>query len=54
MLGEDDHIVRQAFRQVGLGLPINSSKDHEFKIKDFSEIQVGNLEGLTANNRRGS
>jgi len=28
--------------QVGLGLPVDGSQDHEIKIKDFPEVQVGN------------
>ena len=28
--------------QVGLGLPIDRSRDHEIKIKDFPNVQVGN------------
>jgi hypothetical protein len=28
--------------QVGLGLPIDGSRDHEIKIKDFPDVQVGN------------
>src|SRR6202165_406675 len=39
---EDSDMIRQAFRQVGLGLPIDSCQDHEIKIKDFPEVQVGN------------
>jgi hypothetical protein len=39
---EDGDMIRQAFRQVGLGLPIDGSQDHEIKIKDFPEVQVGN------------
>jgi hypothetical protein len=35
-------MIRQAFVQVGLGLPIDRSRDHEIKIKDFPDIQVGN------------
>ena len=35
-------MIRQAFKQVGLGLPIDGSQDHEIKIKDFPEVQVGN------------
>jgi hypothetical protein len=39
---EDGDMIRQAFRQVGLGLPIDGSQDHEIKIKDFPEVQVRN------------
>ena len=42
MHAEDSDMIRQAFQQVGLGLPINGSQDHEIKIKDFPEVQVGN------------
>jgi hypothetical protein len=38
---EDGHMIHQAFRQVGLGLPIDGSRDHEIKIKDFVDVQVG-------------
>jgi hypothetical protein len=39
---KDSDMIRQAFIQVGLGLPINGSRDHEIKIKDFPDVQVGN------------
>jgi hypothetical protein len=39
---QDSDMIRQAFVQVGLGLPINGSRDHEIKIKDFPDVQVGN------------
>jgi hypothetical protein len=39
---EDGDMIRQAFQQVGLGLPIDGSRDHEIKIKDFPDVQVGN------------
>jgi hypothetical protein len=39
---EDSDMIRQAFVQVGLGLPIDRSRDHEIKIKDFPDVQVGN------------
>ena len=42
MHAEDSDMIRQAFQQVGLGLPIDGSRDHEIKIKDFPEVQVGN------------
>jgi len=42
MHAEDSDMIRQAFKQVGLGLPIDGSQDHEIKIKDFPEVQVGN------------
>lgn len=29
------------FRKVGLSLPIDGSADHEFDIKGFAEIEVG-------------
>ena len=35
-------MIRQAFVQVGLGLLIGGSQDHEIKIKDFPDVQVGN------------
>ena len=35
-------MIRQAFVQVRLGLPIDRSRDHEIKIKDFPDVQVGN------------
>jgi hypothetical protein len=28
--------------QVGLGLPVDGSRDYEIKIKDFPGVQVGN------------
>ena len=42
MYAEDSDVICQAFKQAGLGLPINGSQDHEIKIKDFPEVQVGN------------
>ena len=42
MHAEDSDMIRQAFVQVGLGLPIDGSRDHEIKIKDFPDVQVGN------------
>jgi hypothetical protein len=42
MHAEDGDMIRQAFIQVGLGLPIDGSRDHEIKIKDFPDVQVGN------------
>ena len=42
MHAEDGDMIRQAFVQVGLGLPIDGSRDHEIKIKDFPDVQVGN------------
>ena len=39
---KDSDMIRQAFVQVGLGLPIDGSRDHEIKIKDFPDVQVGN------------
>ena len=35
-------MIRQAFVQLGLGLSIDGSRDHEIKIKDFPGVQVGN------------
>ena len=35
-------MIRKAFVQVGLGLPVDGSQDHEIKIKDFPGVQVGN------------
>jgi hypothetical protein len=35
-------MIRQAFVQVRLGLPIDRSRDYEIKIKDFPDVQVGN------------
>ena len=35
-------MIRQAFVQVRLGLPVNRSQDSEIKIKDFPGVQVGN------------
>ena len=35
-------MIQQAFVQVRLGLLINRSQDHEIKIKDFPDVQVGN------------
>jgi hypothetical protein len=42
MHAEDSDMIRQTFQQVRLGLPIDGSQDHEIKIKDFPDIQVGN------------
>jgi hypothetical protein len=42
MHAQDSDMIRQAFVQVGLGLPIDGSRDHEIKIKDFPDVQVGN------------
>jgi hypothetical protein len=42
MYTEDSDMIRQAFVQVGLGLPTDGSRDHEIKIKDFPDVQVGN------------
>ena len=42
MHAEDSDMIRLAFKQVGLGLPVDGSQDHEIKIKDFPEVQVGN------------
>jgi hypothetical protein len=42
MHAKDSDMIRQAFVQVGLGLPIDGSRDHEIKIKDFPDVQVGN------------
>lgn len=37
---EDGDMIRQAFRQVGLGLPIDGSQDHDIKIKDFLRFKL--------------
>jgi hypothetical protein len=42
MHAEDSEMLRQAFEQVGLGLPIDGSQDHKIKIKDFLGVEVGN------------
>ena len=42
MHAKDSEMLRQAFEQVGLGLPINGSQDHKIKIKDFPEVKVRN------------
>ena len=42
MHAKDGDIIRQAFMHVRLGLPIDGSRDHEIKIKDFPDVQVGN------------
>jgi hypothetical protein len=42
MHAQDSDMIRQAFVQVGLGLPIDGSRDHEINIKDFPDVQVGN------------
>jgi hypothetical protein len=42
MYAKDGDMIWQAFQQVGLGLPIDGSRDHEIKIKDFPDVQVGN------------
>ena len=42
MHAEDSEMIRQAFEQVGLGLPVDGSQDHKIKIKDFPEVEVGN------------
>ena len=39
---EDSEMIRQAFEQVGLGLPIDESQDHKIKINDFLGVQVRN------------
>ena len=38
MYAKNSDIIRLAFKQVGLGLPVNGSQDHEIKIKDFPEV----------------
>jgi hypothetical protein len=38
----DSESIRQAFRDVGLALPTDGSRDDEIKIKDLPGIQVGN------------
>lgn len=42
MHGEDSDMIRQAFKQVGLGLPVDGSQNHKIKIKHFPEVLVGN------------
>ena len=42
MYTEDSDMIRQAFVQVRLGLLTDGSRDHEIKIKDFPDVQVGN------------
>jgi hypothetical protein len=42
MHAKDSDMIRQAFVQVRLGLPIDGSRDHKIKIKDFPDVQVGN------------
>jgi hypothetical protein len=39
---EDSNMIRQAFKQVRLGLPVDGSQDGMIKIKDFPEVLVGN------------
>jgi hypothetical protein len=39
---KDSDMIQKAFVQVGLGLPVDGSQDHEIKIKDFPGVQVGN------------
>jgi hypothetical protein len=34
-------MISDAFEKVGLVLPIDGSQDHQIKIKDFSDVQVG-------------
>lgn len=38
----DSESICQVFRNVGLALPINGSRDNEIKIKDLLRIKVGN------------
>jgi hypothetical protein len=42
MHAKDSNMIRQAFVQVRLELPINGSRDYKIKIKDFPNVQVGN------------
>ena len=42
MHAEDSDMIRQALKQVGLGLPVDGSQDYKIKIKDFPEVEVGN------------
>ena len=42
MYTKDSDIIQQAFIQVRLGLLTDRSQDHEIKIKDFPDVQVGN------------
>ena len=43
----DSKSIRQAFRDVGLALPIDGSQDNKIKIKDLPDIQVGNWQDWT-------
>ena len=38
MHAKDSDMIRQAFQQVRLGLPIDGSRDYEIKIKDFPKV----------------
>jgi len=38
MHAKDSDMIQQAFVQVGLGLLIDRSQDHEIKIKDFPDV----------------
>ena len=42
MYTKDSEMIRQAFKQVRLGLPVDGSRDYEIKIKDFLDVQVRN------------
>jgi hypothetical protein len=35
---KDSEMIRQAFKQVRLGLPVDSSRDYKIKIKDFPDV----------------
>jgi hypothetical protein len=37
----DSEVIRQAFRNVGLSLPVDGSEDHKIKIKGLPSIEVG-------------
>jgi hypothetical protein len=50
---EDGDMIRQAFEQVGLGLPIDGSQDHKIKIKDFPGVQVGDWQSWRPLNTEG-
>ena len=43
----DSESIRQAFREVGLALPIDGSRDNEIKIKDIPDLEVGDWESWT-------
>jgi hypothetical protein len=43
----DSESIRQAFRDVGLALPIDGSRDNEIKIKDLVDLEVGDWKSWT-------